>query len=49
MAKKATTTTSVSKYKDSAKKKRPGIHAKTKTAGSKKSKNYTKPYKGQGH
>lgn len=27
---------------------RPGVHAKTKTAVGKKSKNYKKPYKGQG-
>jgi hypothetical protein len=27
---------------------RPGVHAKTKTSFSKKSKNYTKPYRGQG-
>lgn len=27
---------------------RPGVHAKTKTSKLKKSKNYKKPYKGQG-
>ena len=27
---------------------RPGVHAKTKTSKNKKSKNYKKPYKGQG-
>ena len=27
---------------------RPGIHAKSKTAKGKQSKNYVKPYKGQG-
>lgn len=27
---------------------RPGIHAKTKTSKSKSSKNYKKPYRGQG-
>ncbi len=27
---------------------RPGIHSKTKTSTNKKSKNYKKPYKGQG-
>jgi hypothetical protein len=27
---------------------RPGVHAKTKTSGSKTSKNYKKSYKGQG-
>ena len=31
-----------------AKKKRPGVHAKTKTSKSKGSKNYVKLYKGQG-
>ena len=31
-----------------AKKKRPGIHAKTKNSKSIKSKNYVKAYKGQG-
>ena len=30
------------------KKKRKGIHAKTKTSPTKSSKNYKKPYKGQG-
>ena len=30
------------------KKKRPGIHAKTKTSRSKGSLNYKKPYRGQG-
>ena len=30
------------------KKKSPGVHAKTKTSKTKKSKNYKKPYKGQG-
>ncbi len=30
------------------KKRRPGIHAKTKTSRVKQSKNYCKPYKGQG-
>jgi hypothetical protein len=49
MAKKQSTTTTISSHKDKAKKKRPGIHAKTKTAGSKKSKNYLKTYRGQGH
>jgi len=27
---------------------RPGVHAKTKTSRSKRSKNYKKPYRGQG-
>lgn len=30
------------------KKKNPGIHSKTKTSKSKKSRNYKKPYRGQG-
>jgi len=30
------------------KRKRPGVHAKTKTSHLKSSKNYRKPYKGQG-
>jgi hypothetical protein len=28
---------------------RPGVHAKTKTSSNKTSKNYKKPYAGQGH
>ena len=36
-----------STYK-SVKKKRPGIHAKTKTSNSKNSSNYKKMYRGQG-
>jgi len=32
----------------SAKKKRPGVHAKTKNSKSKGSKNYVKAYRGQG-
>ena len=35
-------------YRKQAKKKRPGVHAKTKTSKSKNSKNYVKLYKGQG-
>lgn len=31
-----------------AKKKRPGVHAKSKTSNSKTSKNYIKKYRGQG-
>ena len=31
-----------------AKKKRPGIHSKTKNSRSKKSRNYVKSYRGQG-
>lgn len=36
------------KYRSKPKVKRPGVHAKTKTSNSKKSKYYTKKYKGQG-
>ena len=32
----------------SAKKKRPGVHAKSKTSNSKQAKNYKKKYRGQG-
>lgn len=35
-------------YLDKPKKKRPGVHAKTKTSKLKGSKNYRKAYKGQG-
>ena len=35
-------------YQKSGKKKRPGIHAKSKTSKLKSSKNYSKVYKGQG-
>jgi|TARA_Y100001958_G_C21168659_1_gene500880 hypothetical protein len=37
----------ISLYK-SQRKKRPGVHAKTKHSRSKGSKNYVKPYRGQG-
>ncbi len=47
MAKKATLQTSNS-YREKAKKKRPGVHAKTKFSRSKKSKFYKKLSKGQG-
>lgn len=46
MAKKTQGVT-VSQYKPT-KKSRPGVHAKTKTAVNKHSKNYKKPYRGQG-
>ena len=36
------------KYSGSSKKKRPGVHAKSKTSNIKTSKNYSKSYKGQG-
>jgi len=35
-------------FRKKAKKKRPGIHSKKKASASKKSKNYKKPYRGQG-
>jgi len=47
MAKKTTTSASGT-YKEKAKKKRPGVHAKTRTSKLKSSKNWSKSYKGQG-
>jgi len=38
----------VTAFKASPKIKRKGVHAKTKMSASKSSKNYVKPYKGQG-
>jgi len=38
----------VSTYVLESKKKRPGVHAKSKTSNSTKSKNYKKKYRGQG-
>lgn len=38
----------VSNYKANKRKKRPGIHAKSKSSKLKNSKNYVKAYKGQG-
>ena len=35
-------------YVEKTKVRRPGVHAKTKVSKSKKSKNYSKRYKGQG-
>jgi len=40
--------TNSSSYKEKPSVKRPGVHAKTKTSASKNSKNYVKPYRGQG-
>lgn len=40
--------TNTSVFKVDPKVKRKGVHAKTKTSSSKSSKNYVKPYKGQG-
>jgi len=47
MAKKTNIQTA-SLHRDKPKKKRKGIHAKTKVSRSKNSKNYAKAYKGQG-
>jgi hypothetical protein len=44
-AKKQTT---AEKWTPSSKKSNPGVHAKSKSSGSKTSKNYKKPYRGQG-
>jgi hypothetical protein len=38
----------LSNYEGSKNKKRPGVHAKSKTSKLKNSKNYKKAYKGQG-
>ncbi len=38
----------MSVYQVNSKKKRPGVHAKTKTSSNKGSQNYKKRYKGQG-
>jgi hypothetical protein len=38
----------VGNYIDKPKKKRPGVHAKTKSSKIKNSKNYVKQYRGQG-
>ena len=38
----------VSNYKPNSRKKRPGIHAKSKSSKLKSSKNYVKAYRGQG-
>lgn len=45
---KAKTNTSTSQHRVKAKKKRPGIHAKSKSSGLKSSKNYVKLSRGQG-
>lgn len=37
-----------SSYHEAPKAKRPGVHAKTKVSRLKNSKNYVKPYRGQG-
>lgn len=39
---------SIGNYKGNSKKKRPGVHAKTKNSSSKGAKHYVKAYRGQG-
>lgn len=48
MAKKQSSTQSISAHREKPKKKHPGIHAKTKTSLNKKSAQYKKKYRGQG-
>lgn len=48
MAKVKIGNTSSSKYQKKSKTRRPGVHSKKKRSGLKSSKNYVKPYKGQG-
>lgn len=48
MAKKASAQLNIKSYRQKAKKKRPGVHAKSKTSSNKNSKNYKKPYVSQG-
>lgn len=48
MAKKQTTNSTSSTFRDKPKRKNPGVHAKTKTSKNKKSKNYKKVYVSQG-
>jgi hypothetical protein len=38
----------IGNYRGGTKRKRPGVHAKTKTSGSKNAKHYKKAYVGQG-
>ena len=45
---KAKSNTIATKLKVKPKVSRPGVHSKTKTSKLKQSKNYVKPYKGQG-
>jgi hypothetical protein len=46
MAKQTKTNTTT--FKKKAKTRRPGVHSKKKTSGLKSSKNWKKPYRGQG-
>jgi len=49
MAAKVKSAASSFTYKEKQKVRRKGVHAKSKTSSSKQSKNYVKPYVGQGH
>jgi hypothetical protein len=49
MAAKVKSAASTLTYKEKKKVRRKGVHAKTKISSSKLSKNYKKPYVGQGH
>lgn len=40
--------TTVSRYREVSKKRRPGVHSKCRTSKNKASKHYVKPYRGQG-
>ena len=46
--KKKTSSTGVKEFRRKMKKNRKGVHSKNKTSKSKRSKNYKKPYRGQG-
>jgi hypothetical protein len=48
MAAKPKSTSSTNAFKPKSRKKRPGVHAKTKTSKGKGSPNYKKPYNRQG-
>lgn len=48
MAAKPKSTSSSNMFKPKSRKKRPGVHAKTKTSKGKGSPNYQKKYRGQG-
>ena len=39
----------IGNYLKKPKKRRPGVHAKTRNSNNKQSKNYVKKYRGQGH
>jgi hypothetical protein len=48
MAAKKSSTTNIKSFRAKTKKKRPGVHAKSKASKHKGSKNYKKRYRGQG-